>query len=107
MLKTDIFEFHSMKFLSFLIREEKPADTQVEDDEEEKFVPSLLNSTVYIISMALQVSTFAINYRVRPSFMLLEENGLKEERSFNHVPPLCPIRYTLSIDRVVYVFVKM
>jgi len=74
-----------MKFLSFLIREEKPADTQVEDDEEEKFVPSLLNSTVYIISMALQVSTFAINYRVRPSFMLLEKNGLKEERSFNHL----------------------
>ena len=66
----------------FSHREEKPADTQVEDDEEEKFVPSLLNSTVYIISMALQVSTFAINYRVRPSFMLLEENGLKEGKSF-------------------------
>lgn len=107
MLKTVIFKFHSVKFLSFLIREEKPADTQVEDDEEEKFVPSLLNSTVYIISMALQVSTFAINYRVRPSFMLLEENGLKEERSFNHVPLLCLIKCTLSIDRVVYVFMKM
>lgn len=107
MLKTVIFEFHSMEFLSFLIREEKPADTQVEDDEEEKFVPSLLNSTVYIISMALQVSTFAINYRVRPSVMLLEENGLKEERNFYHVPPLCSIRCTLSIDRVVYVFVNM
>jgi cation-transporting ATPase 13A1 len=77
-----------MIFLSFVIREEKPADVQVEDDEQEKFVPSLLNSTVYIISMALQVSTFAINYRVRPSFMFLEENRLKEEGSFNRVARL-------------------
>ena len=98
MLKTVIFKFYSMKFLSFVIREEKPADTQVEDDEEEKFVPSLLNSTVYIISMALQVSTFAINYRVSPSFMLLEENGLKEDRSFNPLnPELNPICYLLAL----------
>ena len=107
MLKTVILRFHSVIFLSFLIREEKPGDTQVEDDEEEKFVPSLLNSTVYIISMALQVSTFAINYRVRPSFVLLEENGLKEEGSCNHVLLLCPIRCMLSINKGVYVFVNM
>lgn len=34
-------------------------------DLEKEFEPSLLNSTVYVISMTLQISTFAINYRVR------------------------------------------
>ena len=33
-------------------------------DLEAKFAPNILNSTVYIISMALQVSTFAVNYKV-------------------------------------------
>ena len=33
-------------------------------DLEAKFSPNLLNTTVYIISMSLQVSTFAVNYRV-------------------------------------------
>lgn len=35
-----------------------------EEDEEEPFEANLINSTVYIIAMSLQVSTFAINYRV-------------------------------------------
>lgn len=34
------------------------------EGEEEKFEPSVLNSTVYLISMTLQIATFAINYRV-------------------------------------------
>lgn len=37
-------------------------------DEGEPFEPNLLNSTVYIIAMALQLSTFAINYRVSYMF---------------------------------------
>lgn len=50
---------------SFTYRDGKPKlALDLPDDEEEVFVPDLLNSTVYIISMALQVSTFAINYRV-------------------------------------------
>lgn len=34
------------------------------NDEDEPFEPNLLNSTVYIIAMTIQISTFAINYRV-------------------------------------------
>jgi len=34
------------------------------DVQAQPFKPSLLNSTVYLMSVALQLSTFAVNYRV-------------------------------------------
>lgn len=36
--------------------------------EAEGFKPNILNTTVYIISVALQISTFAVNYRVSSFF---------------------------------------
>ncbi|TMS40027.1 hypothetical protein L596_006463 [Steinernema carpocapsae] len=43
-------------------------------DLEAKFEPNLLNSCVYIMAMALQVATFAVNYRGRPFMESLAEN---------------------------------
>merc|ERR1719192_1495336 len=53
--------------LIFLTKEAYKREPREEfPDLEKEFEPSLLNSTVYIISMFLQVSTFAINYRGHP-----------------------------------------
>ncbi|XP_074654024.1 endoplasmic reticulum transmembrane helix translocase-like [Tubulanus polymorphus] len=43
-------------------------------DLESKFEPNLLNSVVYLISMTMQVSTFAVNYRGHPFMESLTEN---------------------------------
>merc|ERR1719495_796767 len=61
--------------LIFLTKEAYKREPREEfPDLEKEFEPSLLNSTVYIISMFLQVSTFAINYRGPPFMESLTEN---------------------------------
>jgi len=52
-------------------------------DLEKKFEPSLLNGGVYLISLAMHVSTFAINYQGRPFRESIIENK--------------PLFYSLSI----------
>ncbi|KAI9225503.1 MAG: cation-transporting ATPase 4 [Piptocephalis tieghemiana] len=51
-----------------------PPDEHAEVDVDGDFEPSLLNTSVYLISLAMQVSTFAINYQGHPFRESLQEN---------------------------------
>jgi cation-transporting ATPase 13A1 len=44
---------------------------QMRADENTKFVPGLVNTTVYLISLLMQVSTFVVNYQVNDGEMIL------------------------------------
>ncbi|KAM3726125.1 putative manganese-transporting ATPase catp-8 [Dirofilaria immitis] len=60
--------------LIYIVREAQAADPREKVDLEAEFKPNLLNSAVYLMALALQVATFAVNYRGHPFMESLLEN---------------------------------
>ncbi|KAG0290756.1 hypothetical protein BGZ96_005796 [Linnemannia gamsii] len=60
--------------LIYITREAKLIEHDREVDLEKTFEPGLLNSAIYLISLSMQVSTFAINYKGHPFRESLREN---------------------------------
>ncbi|KAE9554755.1 hypothetical protein FO519_002016 [Halicephalobus sp. NKZ332] len=60
--------------LIYIVRESHRLEPRGKIDLESEFSPNLLNTAVYVMSMALQVATFAVNYRGRPFMEGLTEN---------------------------------
>ncbi|KAG0356925.1 hypothetical protein BG005_004114 [Podila minutissima] len=60
--------------LVYITREAKVYEPDRNIDLERTFEPGLLNSAIYLISLSMQVSTFAINYKGHPFRESLKEN---------------------------------
>jgi cation-transporting ATPase 13A1 len=60
--------------LVYITHEAKLIETDRTIDIERTFEPGLLNSAIYLISLSMQVSTFAINYKGHPFRESLKEN---------------------------------
>uniref|UniRef100_A0AC34QHR8 SWIM-type domain-containing protein n=1 Tax=Panagrolaimus sp. JU765 TaxID=591449 RepID=A0AC34QHR8_9BILA len=60
--------------LLYIVQEAHRLEPRGKVDLQAEFTPNLLNTAVYVMSMALQVATFATNYRGRPFMESLTEN---------------------------------
>ena len=61
-------------YISSVAQQISPKDEGFDPDAKTEFEPSLLNSTIYLLQLIQQVSTFAVNYQGRPFRESIREN---------------------------------